>query len=243
MAVNSTVTLSFVESVMKRQMFVIWRMWDATGDLIDQQINSGKSVDDSINLLRESFAAVCGEFVSIQVSKEHLKKGGDQISNVFKYRVLCKSPAVSPVTTATDIKTISGLSNDYLPQLIQLNVALAETRKDMRIMQLETEIDKLKKEQKEKGGKSSVLEKYILRLLDESQPANKPAPAINGPIVKEASQPVTGTEQDKKEAAKRLVDALNRLKLVDSGLVDSVEKLAKFAEQNPEQYKQYLSML
>lgn len=224
-------------------MFVIWRMWDATGDLIDQQINSGKIVDDSINLLRESFAAVCGEFVSIQVSKEHLKKGGDQISNVFKYRVLCKSPAVSPVTTATDIKTISGLSNDYLPQLIQLNVALAETRKDMRIMQLETEIDKLKKEQKEKGGKSSVLEKYILRLLDESQTPNKPAPAINGPIVKEQTQPVTGTEQDKKEAAKRLVDALNRLKLVDSGLVDSVEKLAKFAEQNPEQYKQYLSML
>jgi len=231
----------------------LWRMWDDSGELLYKQDSETMAIEESMRTMREVFEGVAGEFVLIQVTPRVLKKGGDQITNVFKYRVACVDS--SPINSERNLKQpandfyqgkTQNYGNDITAQLIALNVMIAEQKKDAQINALERKLDELKSN---KGNnKSQLLEKYLMKIFlePETKKATLPiagtttqAPAEPTP----QAQPVNGNQDEKRKAAQRLAIALQKLKNVDSNFVSSLEKLATFAEKNPEQFNQYLEML
>ena len=239
------VDFEFIKKVAIKHQLKCWKIYDSAGELIDKNESDSVKVEESTEALRDVFAVVVGDFVTIVLSPRKLTKGGDQITNVFKYRVKCEKQ-IESITAAPVIPGKTGAANfsdSITSQLIQLNVALAETRAAQKISELERQLNEVKNEKK--NGKGRVLEKYLEALLMQT---SKQAPAAIAEVKQVSEvQPVAGTSETNTRPAapgvKHLSESLARLKNVDSDFVISLRKLADFAEANPELYKQYLSNL
>ena len=103
-------------------------------------------------------------------------------------------------------------------------------------------------ELKDKGKKSkadTALEFILAKILS----SDKGGAGLSGVTQQEHTEPaINGVTQaqttvSKGDAVNDLKNSLNALKSVDSNFIDSLQALAKFAQANPEAYKQYLQML
>jgi hypothetical protein len=56
----------------------------------------------------------------------------------------------------------------------------------------------------------------------------------------ETEKPMTNTPDQQK---KRVIDAVNKLMLLDSNLAENLERLAKMAQSSPDMYKQAVNIL
>ena len=239
------VTFDFIKKVAIKHSLKVWKITDSTGEPIDKQESESIEPADSMDQLYEVYRGVVGEYVGVQLSPRKLSLGGDQKSNVFKYKIKCEQQDQQPDYSAPAGKgraVLAGLSDNITSQLISLNVALAETRAQQKINDLERQLAESKAEKK--SGKGKMLERYLEQmLLSASAPKAQTAPA---PIADNHTESVE-SQSDQAPAApggvKNLSASLQKLKSVDSNFVASLESLAKFAEQQPEQYKQYLAML
>jgi len=243
------VSFDFIKKVAVKHSLKVWKITDSTGEPIDKQESESIEPAESMEQLYEVFAGVVGEYVSVQLSPRKLKLGGDQISNVFKYKLKCLQQNEQPDYTAPGRKAgaaLSGLSDNITSQLIALNVALAETKAAQKINELERQLAEAKAEKK--NGKGKMLERYLEQmLLSASAPKVRTAPA---PIAQNNTENIASNFEQNSPAApagqnsvKNLAASLGKLKAVDSDFINSIESLAKFAEREPEQYKQYLVML
>jgi len=239
------VTFDFIKKVAIKHSLKVWKITDSTGEPIDKQESESIEPADSIDQLYEVYRGVVGEYVGVQLSPRKLSLGGDQKSNVFKYKIKCEQQDSQPDYSQPARKggaALAGLSDNITSQLISLNVALAETKAQQKINDLERQLAESKAEKK--SGKGRMLERYLEHmLLSASAPK---AQTVSAPI----ADYHTETENSKSDQApaapggvKNLAASLQKLKSVDSNFVASLESLAKFAEQQPEQYKQYLAML
>jgi len=242
------VTFDFIKKVAIKHSLKVWKITDSTGEPIDKQESESIEPADSMDQLYEVYRGVVGEYVGVQLSPRKLSLGGDQKSNVFKYKIKCEQQDSQPDYLAPAGKSkavLSGLSDNITSQLISLNVALAETRAQQKINDLERQLAESKAEKK--SGKGRMLERYLEHmLLSASAPK---AQTVTAPIADNHTESVE-SQSDQAPAApagtngvKNLAASLQKLKSVDSNFVASLESLAKFAEQQPEQYKQYLAML
>jgi len=241
------VTFDFIKKVAAKHQLKVWKIVDSTGEPIDKQESESIAVDESMEQLQEVFSGVVGEYVGIQLSPRKLKLGGDQISNVFKYKLKCLKQNDEPDYTAAPGRksgaSLSGLSDNITSQLIALNVALAETKAATKINELERQLAEAKAEKK--NGKGKMLERYLEQmLLSASAPKVKTAPAAIADNHEEtkatAAAPAAPAGSN---SVKNLAASLQKLKSVDSDFVTSIESLAKFAQRQPDQYKAYLQML
>lgn len=240
------VDFDFIKKVASKHQLKCWKIYDSAGELIDKNESDTVKLEESTEALRDVFSVVVGDFVTIVLSPRKLTKGGDQITNVFKYRVKCEKQIESIAAPVIPGKTgAANFSDSITAQLIQLNVALAKTQAQQEINDLQRQLNEIKNEKK--NGKGRVLEKYLEALLMQ---AAKPAPAAIAEVKETDSiKPIAGTNEAGPEnrptapAVKQLTQTLARLKNVDSNFVISLGKLADFAEANPELYKQYLSNL
>ena len=237
------VSIDFVIASAEKHNCSIWRMYDSAGDQLDKQEKDSTGIKESLQQLREIYSGIEGDHVLIVISNKVLKRGGDQITNVYRYKVRCinqdiASPAMVPAKQQ-QLQPVP-FGGDITAQLIALNVALAENKKDMQIRDLQQQL----KDQEEKPGKSKILERYLEKIFLEEEKKSAPVSGIRKkePVIKK--QPViAGTAEDKKKSVQALSAALKDLGEVDKDLITSVQKLAKFAKANPDRYKDYLGML
>jgi hypothetical protein len=239
------VTFDFIKKVAAKHQLKVWKIVDSTGEPIDKQESESIAVDESMEQLQEVFSGVVGEYVGVQLSPRKLKLGGDQISNVFKYKLKCLKQNDEPDYTAAPGRkggaSLAGLSDNITSQLIALNVALAETKAAQKINELERQLAEAKAEKK--NGKGKMLERYLEQmLLSASAPKAQTAPAPIADTHQEQITPAPAAPAGQ-NGVKNLADSLGKLKAVDSNFVTSIESLAKFAERQPDQYKAYLQML
>jgi len=238
------VTFDFIKKVAAKHQLKVWKIVDSTGEPIDKQESESIDVAESMEQLQEVYSGVVGEYVGVQLSPRKLKLGGDQISNVFKYKLKCLQQNEQTDYTAPARKggaVLSGLSDNITSQLIALNVALAETKAAQKINELERQLAEAKAEKK--NGKGKMLERYLEQmLLSASAPKAQTAPAPIAETHQEQITPAPAAPAGQ-NGVKNLAASLGKLKAVDSNFVASLESLAKFAEQNPDQYKLYLEHL
>jgi hypothetical protein len=244
------VTFDFIKKVAAKHNLKVWKIVDSSGEPIDKQESESIEPAESMEQLYEVYAGVVGEYVGVQLSPRKLKLGGDQISNVFKYKLKCLKQNDEPDYTAAPGRKagagLAGLSDNITSQLIALNVALAETKAAQKINELERQLAEAKAEKK--NGKGKMLERYLEQmLLSASAPKVRTAPA---PVADNHTENIASNFDQNSPAApagqngvKNLAASLQKLKSVDSDFINSIESLAKFAEREPEQYRNYLVML
>jgi len=244
------VTFDFIKKVAAKHNLKVWKIVDSSGEPIDKQESESIEPAESMEQLYEVYSGVVGEYVGVQLSPRKLKLGGDQISNVFKYKLKCLKQNDEPDYTAAPGRKagagLAGLSDNITSQLIALNVALAETKAAQKINELERQLAEAKAEKK--NGKGKMLERYLEQmLLSASAPKAQTVPA---PIAEKHTENIAANFEQNSGAApagqngvKNLAASLQKLKSVDSDFVTSLESLAKFAEQNPDQYRLYLEHL
>ena len=223
---------------------MVWVLTDETGELLDRRNSESANVEVSLQELKESFEGVTGDYVEIRVQPKKAVSGGDQKSNLFKFKVKCLTSA-APVQTFTESRELPALKGDagIYSILTELKVQLAEQKKDVEINELKRQLH-----EKNKGdGKSRMLERLLTQmLLPELSKTTESAAAIAGTVEeKKPAAPVHTAEQinEAKAQQQRLVQALNKLRAVDGDFITTIEKLQKFAESNAEAYNQYKNML
>lgn len=230
----SLVKIDYVIEIAQTHGCKCWRMWDDSGELLDRRESETAHLAQVLQDLKNSFERVAGNYVSIRLSPKKLTKGGDQITNVYNYKVKCLSAGDFEAAEApAEIKIKQGAGEAGIYSLLSdLKVQLAEQKKDVEIRELQRQLQ----EQKKGGGKNQLLEKYLTKILLQSD-------------VKEISAaPVAGhTEPIKKEAPaatqQELVQQLQRLKKLDNDFVNTLKRLADYAEKTPgaiEQLKTFL---
>jgi hypothetical protein len=236
------VNIDHVIKTAKKHQCKAWVMWDSGGEKIDQQGSESCTLDISLEQLKESYEGVKGDYVRVQVSPKRMGKGGDQQSTVFKFHVECLEDKEN---TAAETKQRPGQfqqrqgngSNELWQQLTDVRVMLAEQKAQAKIDALEREL----REEKAggKNGKNKLLERYLTKILLDGE-KKAPAAAIAGTQTPAAP---AATADEKKAAAAQLVKTLQRFQKIDANYLQSLQKLAAFAESQPEQFKQYLQML
>ena len=241
------VSIDFVIASAEKHNCSIWRIYDSAGDQLDKQEKDSTGIKESLQQLREIYSSIEGDHVLIVISAKVLKRGGDQITNVYRYKVRClnqdiASPAMVPAKQQ-QLQPVQ-YGGDITAQLIALNVLIAENKKDLQIRDLQQQL----KDAQDKPGKKQLLEKYLEKIFLESEKKAAPVAGIKQKAVpvqqQQKQQPViAGTAEDKKKTVQALSAALKELGEVDADLIASVQKLAKFAKENPDQYKSYLQML
>lgn len=235
-------SLDYVTEVMREHKAMCWRLWDASGDSIDKREDVTLDVEKSITALEKCYNSVEGEYVTIRISSRVLQSGGDQKTNVFQYRLKCKSSGSSDSLPLSPGR--GGMDAGIFEMISALRVQVAEQRKDQEISELKRQIQEFKKGKQ----KNPILDKLITAMLLEN--SSSPAAQISGDQETTEKAPIAQnfnnldrTSKEPGDGQKELVNALNLLKSVDSDFVHTLSKLAKFAKDNPEQFNQYKTML
>lgn len=223
----SLVKIDYVLEIAQTHGCKCWRMWDDGGELLDRRESETASITQVLADLRASFERVSGSFVSIRLSPKKLTKGGDQITNVYNYKVKCLSAGDFETAEApAEIKLAKGAGSSEIYSLLsELKVQLAEQKKDVEIRELQRQLQ----EQKKGGGKNRLLEQYLTKILLSSdvKEISAAAPvAGHTEAPAKAAAPVAGTQQE-------LVQQLQRLKKLDNDFVNTLKRLADYAEKNP----------
>lgn len=233
------VSIDYVLKVATVHQCKCWKIWNSEGELLDKRESATVNQEQSLQALRESFNDIEGDFATIRISPKVSTKGGDNKTDTFLFKVRClkqSAPIVSEQLTSYTGKGDAGI----YAMISDLKVQIAEQKKDSEIQALQRQIAELKNGK----GKNRMLEQYLTKILLQSDPAPA-APAIAGvteqqPIEKKPAPAAAPAGDQRAE----LVAALNKIKAVDpAGYIETLSKLAKFAESNPDAYNSYKSML
>lgn len=221
----SLVKIDYVLEIAQTHGCKCWRMWDDGGELLDRRESETAALAQVLQDLKSSFERVSGNYVSIRLSPKKLTKGGDQITNVYNYKVKCLSGTdFETAETPAEVKIKGAAGNNEIYSLLSdLKVQLAEQKKDVEIRELQRQLQ----EQKKGGGKNRILEQYLTKILLSSDvKAISAAPVAGHTEPVAAAAPAAGTQQE-------LVQQLQRLKKVDSDFVNTLKRLADYAEKTP----------
>lgn len=238
----SLVSLDYIKKVAEKHGCTFWSIRDQDGNPIDvYEPTESETVANSMALMEESYNGIQGETVLIRISPRKLGRGQDNQSKVFEYTVRCKAYA------AAQVNELPGKGDAGLYAIVtQLRVELEAQKHQRTIDDLKREIDQLKKEGK--SSKSSRLDKLLDVVLLEVAKANKNTTPVASVTPVAHTEEISGTSKPAPVTVpandkERLTKALKSLQSIDADFIASLEKLERFAANNPEQYKQYLSML
>ena len=232
------VSIDYVLKVATVHQCKCWKIWNSEGELLDKRESATVNQEQSLQALRESFADIEGDFATIRISPKVSAKGGDNKTDTFIFKVRCLKQSAPVVSEQLNAYTGKGDAGIYA-MISDLKVQIAEQKKDSQIEALQRQITELKSGK----GKNRVLEQYLSKVLLQGD--TKQAPAIAGvteqqPIEKKPAPAAAPAGNQRAE----LVAALNKMKAVDpAGYIETLKKLALFAESNPDAYNNYKSML
>lgn len=225
----------------------VWTMWSSAGEKLDSQLSESMEIGKSMEQLRECFTDTKGDYVTVQVSTKKLGKGGDQQTGVYRYTLRCLENIEEESQgnfTPAKMRVQQFGGEDMYSRLLNIEVKLAEQKKDEKIRDLERQL----KEQKE-GGKDRrgrLLEKYLEKIFLENEKKTTAATIAGVTGTKqEAAAPAetAASPEERKAAIQKLGKQLQRMQKLDKNFIDNLEKLANFAEKNPDQYQGYITML
>ena len=243
-------TLANACNLINRNQAKYWKLYDSDGNLIDSQID-GIELSESISLFQESVAGMLGEYVQATCSKTKLEneageRGGNKRNGVFKFKILLENAGPQKEQKQnsfnSQLNPMSGAGG------FQMYHTLMEKITALQIENQQKDFQRQLDELKDKGKKSkadTALELILAKILS----SDKGGAGLSGVTQQEHTEPaINGVTQaqttvSKGDAVNDLKNSLNALKSVDSNFIDSLQALAKFAQANPEAYKQYLQML
>lgn len=241
------VQIAYVLQVAERNSCMCWKLSAEDGEVIDQQQDESVSITESLQALQAAHNSVAGEYVTVLISTRKLvgrAPGGDMKTGIFKYNVYCVTPAPNSIKTASQFgggfNAMHNQQFGMFNELMQLNVAMAEMRKQQEIEALQRELKEAKKGKKGKNKYLKVLLKSMFPEIakTEGQPAiagTKEAPA-------DTQQATPGkTEEQRKNEMHKLAGAIKELNS-DGNATELLDKLARMKKEKPEQYETYLKM-
>lgn len=166
-----------------------------------------------------------------RTSKKDKGLGGSTRGNYqFKIRT-GTAKAISGHTPQIDTSLVNSEILRLMQEKKELELKMAELKAEQKHAELERKIEEIKNE--------SVLDKYAPQIMG----------VLQSMFAKQTSAPVAvaGLEQEETQTEttpkQRITAAINRLLKVDKNLVETLELLATFAEQQPQSYLGFLPML
>lgn len=224
----------FIFTKMHSNRLSYYKVLDSDGKtILDQQDDDEVSVDEAVNLLRDTLENISGLITVVLSEKStRAKAAGGKIGDI-RYTIKI---------TDSDIKGIAGheeVRNDTLRSAIaaqyeaQMETLREKHKNEIALMKLQADHDRKFSELNEK-----------IKELKEGDMTEKVLPylaGIFGNVVPGA--PINGIPQEPHlngpgdDFKMRLTSAINRIIKVDSNFVDNLEKLADLAESKPFVYK------
>jgi hypothetical protein len=193
-------------------------------EVLDENVTVEKAVEQ----LRECLESLNGSFVTIKVSAVTKKaKAQARDYSLRIYNVKLSTPA-------QQVGGIGAVNDDYkslMAEITALKEQLIETKFKNEIAGLREEMERIKTEKSDPI--SDIAQAMLIQYM---QPQQKGIVGIAG-----TSESVSATEiQSDRD---RFTAVVKRLRNIDPDFVTTLEKLAAFAETNPDKYKLYLNMI
>lgn len=223
----------FIFTKMHSNKLSYYKVLDSDGKtILDQQDDDEVSVDEAVNLLRDTLENITGLITVVLSEKStRAKAAGGKIGDI-RYTIKI---------TDTDSKGINGheeVRNDTLRSAIaaqyeaKMETLIEKHKNEIALMKIQADHDRKFNELNEK-----------LKELKEGDMTEKVLPylaGIFGNVVPGA--PINGIPQEPHlngpadENKVRLMNAINRLIKVDKNFIGNLEKLADLAESSPMTY-------
>lgn len=219
------VTKDYVTRTMKDKGLKHFTVKDSDGkSVIGDNHDEDTTVEKSAAMLEELLEEVSGTYVYVNLSEKtkRQKGAGGNMMGDYNFKVKLHG----------DTTSISGHnpnSSNYYKQLADLQIQLAEIKKDHEIERLKMEFEEFKKEKS-----NPMMDAALGHLINIMSGSHQTQQAVT------ASPGIHGTGDD---AQSRMKSALKRLSKVDKNLAETLVSLANFAEKNPKAYHNYLPML
>jgi hypothetical protein len=225
----------FIFTKMHSNRLSYYKVLDSDGKtILDQQDDDEVSVDEAVNLLRDTLENISG-LITIVLSEKstRAKAAGGKIGDI-RYTI----------KITDDTKGINGheeVRNDTLRHAIaaqyeaKMETLVEKHKNEIALMKIQADHDRKFNELNEK-----------IKELKEGDMTEKVMPylaGIFGNMVPGAGAAINGIPQEPHlngpgdDFKLRLTSAINRIIKVDSNFVDNLEKLADLAESKPFIYK------
>jgi hypothetical protein len=224
------VTFQAVADTMADMNITQWKVKSRSGSLIGYE-NKCKDVDLSLIRLRKLLDQLQDDFVRVELqpNPSSTEKGGDMKSIIKMDVDLSSMKPVSGIPmmhAGADNKELEKLRE----QVKRLELEKIELTYKQQITDLHKKIDGIKDEDPI-GRLLDVITPVLAAYIPQMMGAKAPAPAvINGP-------PMSSSDEDRVNiAVNRLMDAIPEFPTV-------IEKLADFAERDPEKIKMLIGYL
>lgn len=222
------VSKDFVINTLRNKGIKYWKITAAGSSYpIDEMQDEEISLDKSLNQLEAALAEMREGLITIQASersKNEKGRGGNTRTGVYEFKVDCREGAAT-----SSASPISGLET-FSPRL----EALMRENNDLR-----NQITEIKSQHQ-----LELMRKDLEEAKAGDPYTNTAIQALAGYFLKNQQQPaaIAGTPLD--EAKRKEINAaIKRLLQVDSNLGQTLTALATFAETQPDQYAQYLTLL
>lgn len=202
---------------------------------IDECQDMNATPERSVEDLRECLESLTGGFVTIKISaKTKKEKANGRDYSLRSYNVKLGG-------TVNQVNGIGSASGDDYKSLHQeiasLKEQLIEAKYKHEIAGLQEQINTIKNEKTDTVGQ--IAELLLTQYFAASQTANGQKPIVG---IAGTAQPVTDALKAN-ENKQRFTAAVKALQAIDSDFVSTLEALAKFAQQNTQQYISYTQLL
>jgi hypothetical protein len=212
-----------------------WIIKDSDGrSVLGEQKDEESTLEQSIEALESALMEINGKYVNLHLrSKSRAQRGagGDIKSGNFDLKVNLSGNQINGVNQGNSNNDLALKS--LMQEIQSLKVQMIEQKHQQELGVLKQEISELK-------NGNPLLDQVIQGLAGVFVKGENNNQAAQIPALSQ-SPALSGTEP--KKGTGRIQAAIKRLAVVDPNFIESLEKLVSFAENNPDQYHAYLSML
>jgi len=232
------VNKDYIAELMQSENLYLFTLHGVDGkSILCEQDDEGFKVGEAIQKLDhclESLEPNQVVYLTLRRTTKKDKSLGGAVRGNYQFKI--RTGAAKPINGHTP-QIDNSLVNAEILRLMQekkeLELKMADLKAEQKHAELTRQIEEIKN--------GSVLEKYapqILALMQNMFAKNQGATV--GVAGLEDTETQTNTEATPKQ---RITIAINKLMHIDKDFVNTIELLAKFAEQNPQSYLGFLPML
>lgn len=228
-----------IDTITKRKA-KYWKLYDSDGTLIDEQQDSDTDLDKSVEQLQNALMEITGGYVIVKANNrkgKELARGGAVSGSSLEFKIQLGR------VRGRDRDSGDGGNITLLRELFKVQ---QEYREYVMSNEFEKRIAKLEKKKSDDGMDGIMGDlRFVIRQEYLKQQG------LSGTGTVDNKLPSLGTTEserqvqpgDGKQNKAGIIEAVKIFAKVDPKVGDHLLLLAKFAENHPDQYEQYLQML